>query len=225
MEPTKTYHLYTHANGFENLFRSKENYRYFLRRYEYFISPIADTLAWCLMPNHIHFLIRVKNEREIIEAFPETDQTSEGSQTSEVLRNLPQTSEVFRNLGGLRRGLTIEKRIPKQFGNLFNSYTKAFNKMYDRKGSLFIPNFKRKEISNDRYFTTIIHYIHANPVHHGFLKTIDDWPWSSFHELLTGERTFLKGDEVIEWFGNKEEFIKYHQQPIEVRTQAEFDIF
>ena len=69
MQPSKSYHLYTHANGFENLFQSEENYRYFLLRYEHFIPAVADTLAYCLMPNHIHFLIRVKTEAEIESAF------------------------------------------------------------------------------------------------------------------------------------------------------------
>ncbi len=67
MQSTATYHLYTH--GFENLFQSEENYRYFLRRYEHFIPSVADTLAYCFMPNHIHFLIRVKTEAEIESAF------------------------------------------------------------------------------------------------------------------------------------------------------------
>jgi len=38
MEPEKFYHIYNHANGSENLFRSDENYSYFLKRYEHFIT-------------------------------------------------------------------------------------------------------------------------------------------------------------------------------------------
>ena len=45
MHPELTYHLYTHANGFENLFQSAENYRYFLKRYEHFIPAVADTFV------------------------------------------------------------------------------------------------------------------------------------------------------------------------------------
>ncbi len=64
MQPDRSYHLYTHANGFENLFKSNENYRYFLKRYDHFIPSVADTLAWCLMPNHINFLARIKTQAE-----------------------------------------------------------------------------------------------------------------------------------------------------------------
>lgn len=37
-------------------------------------------------------------------------------------------------------------KIYQPFSNLFNSYTKAFNKRYDRTGSLFRVRFKREEI-------------------------------------------------------------------------------
>jgi hypothetical protein len=38
MLPGRTYHLYTHANGSENLFRCDENFRYFLKRYKEFTT-------------------------------------------------------------------------------------------------------------------------------------------------------------------------------------------
>lgn len=199
MESGKSYHIYTHANGSENLFRNQENFRYFLKRYEVYIPVVADTLAWCLMPNHLHLLVRIKSEEEILKAY---------SQTSEVL--LPRNI----NLGGFGKGLTpIEKRISKQFSNLFNSYTKSYNKIYGRMGSLFIPNFKRKEITTDSYFTSIIHYIHHNPVHHGFVKHLGDWPWSSYHDLLLTQLSAVR-QEVIDWFGNREQFIRFHQQAL-----------
>jgi hypothetical protein len=38
MLPGRTYDLYTHANGSRNLFRSDENFRYFLKRYKEFTT-------------------------------------------------------------------------------------------------------------------------------------------------------------------------------------------
>ena len=195
MESGKSYHLYTHANGFENLFNTDENYRYFLQRYEYFIPSVADTFAYCLMPNHIHFLIRIKTEEQIISTF-----------------------------GKFQTFQKLEARVSKQFANLFSSYTQAFNKMYVRNGSLFIPNFKRKEITDDSYFTQLIHYIHANPVHHGFVKNLADWRWSSYPLLLSENPSLLMREEVINWFGNKTEFEQFHQQAIELRIKTKIDL-
>lgn len=194
MEPNKLYHVYTHANGFENLFKSQENYRYFLQRYQYFIPPVAETLAWCLMPNHLHLLIKTKSEEEILKAFPQTFKVS---------------NTDAKDLKGLG---PVEKRISKQFSNLFNSYTKAYNIRYKRRGTLFIPNFKRKEITDNRYLTTIICYIHKNPVHHGFVSTLQDWNWSSYHDLLLNNGSLIHTDFVIKWFGNAEGFQLAHQR-------------
>ncbi|MFZ5999425.1 MAG: hypothetical protein ACOYW3_02885, partial [Bacteroidota bacterium] len=83
----------------------------------------------------------------------------------------------------------------------------------------FMHSFKRQEITSDSYFTKVIHYIHANPVHHGFVKAIIDWPWSSYPTLKAGESSaWLDTEFVLGWFGGKDQFIEFHQQPIEVRT-------
>ena len=67
LEPDHFYHIYNHANGIENLFRTEDNYHYFLKKYHQHISPIAETWAYCLMPNHFHFLVRIKEEKDLIE--------------------------------------------------------------------------------------------------------------------------------------------------------------
>ncbi|MCU0353211.1 MAG: transposase [Cytophagales bacterium] len=51
------YHIYNQGNNGEQVFYTRENYLYFLRKYRQHVSPYCDTLAYCLMPNHFHFLI------------------------------------------------------------------------------------------------------------------------------------------------------------------------
>lgn len=185
MQPETFYHIYNHANGSENLFRSDENYRFFLEKWSKHIEPIADTYAYCLMPNHIHFLVRFKSQVKIESTFGKF--------------------ETFQKL---------EYKLSKQFANIFSSYTQAFNKMYDRKGSLFRANFKRKEITSEDYLTNIIFYIHHNPLHHGFCEHIEDWPHSSYHAVISDKLTRIKRKEVQDWFGSKEELKSFHDQAI-----------
>lgn len=59
------YHIYNRGINRCDLFRETNDYRHFLRLYEKYIEPIADTYAWVLMPNHFHLLIRIKTEEEI----------------------------------------------------------------------------------------------------------------------------------------------------------------
>ncbi|MDO9554411.1 hypothetical protein [Rhodonellum sp.] len=66
LEPEWMYHIWTHASGSENLFRYAENYRYFLEKYTHYVYPIEDTFACCLMPNHLHLMVRFRIVEEII---------------------------------------------------------------------------------------------------------------------------------------------------------------
>jgi putative transposase len=192
--PGRLYHIYNHANGKENLFTNSDNYLFFLKRYQYFIEPIAETFAYCLMPNHLHVLVRIKSEANLQQAnrsFLAAKNISETDITPIATDQLP----TF---------------ISKTFGNLFSSYSQAFNKQQKRRGSLFMPNFKRKEIDSEHYYTKLIHYIHNNPVHHGFVAKMEDWTYSSYNAFLSNQPTKIVKEEVVSWFGSKQAFINYH---------------
>jgi putative transposase len=107
----------------------------------------------------------------------------------------------------------------QSFSNLFNAYTKAFNKKYKRTGSLFEHPFKRKLINDKEYLKTMVVYIHNNPVHHGFTKLSGDYPWSSYNTCISDKPSRIERYEVIGWFGNEVNFQtahKNHNDEIEI---------
>jgi putative transposase len=55
------FHIYNRGNNQENLFRISDNFEYFLRLYAVHVLPIADTYAYCLMCNHFHLVVRIKD--------------------------------------------------------------------------------------------------------------------------------------------------------------------
>lgn len=55
------YHIYNRGNNREPLFRESRNYAYFLNLYAKYINPIAETYAYCLLNNHFHLLVRIKD--------------------------------------------------------------------------------------------------------------------------------------------------------------------
>ncbi len=57
--PGHIYHIYNRGNNRENLFIEEINYAYFLRLYARYIHPVAVTLAYCLLGNHFHLLVRI----------------------------------------------------------------------------------------------------------------------------------------------------------------------
>jgi putative transposase len=193
MEPGQIYHVFNHANGWENLFTEQRNYHFFLEKMDRFLSPTIDIYAHCLMPNHFHLAVGIPELKELIK------------------RNID-----FDGLNEEDAG----KKISKQFSNLYNSYTQSFNNYYERMGSLFIPNMKVKEINDVASFCKVVHYIHANPVHHGFTYNIQDWPYSSFNSLISKVGHCKESQFVLNAFGGYEQFLKYHKQPITVRING-----
>ncbi|TXK52000.1 hypothetical protein FVR03_02665 [Pontibacter qinzhouensis] len=72
LEPNKYYHIYTRGNNKETLFRHPDNYHFFLQLYKKYAASFVDTFAYCLLPNHVHFLVQVKQEEALkLQAVPE----------------------------------------------------------------------------------------------------------------------------------------------------------
>ncbi len=198
--PEMYYHIYNHGNASDNIFLNDDNYSYFLNRYAFFVNPLVDTLAYCLLPNHFHFVVHIKKEEEICELHAE---------------KYPGKNELSTDL--------IPSFISQQFSNFFNAYSKAFNKAHNRKGKLFRLPFKRKLLDNDAYLLKAIHYVHANPVHHGFVKNMHDWTFSSIHAYETNGKTSIKKAQGLELFDGIEGFRRYHKQPVDVRYKIDMD--
>ena len=56
------YHLYNQGNNRRTLFFSESDYRTFMNLFKIRLLPYAEVTAWCLMPDHFHFLLRPKPE-------------------------------------------------------------------------------------------------------------------------------------------------------------------
>ena len=198
LRPNCSYHIFNHANGFENIFTVDDNYRFYLDKYQQYILPIAETYAYCLLPNHFHLVVRIRR-REVLE---------------EVFRNFKSTNfskfpklekvEVTDNM--------IEYYISKQFANLFSCYTQSFNKVNKRRGSLFLKNFRREPIENKAYFLNAVIYTHRNPVHHAFCDRYTDWSYTSFCEIKERNSQMIEVEKLLRMFGGQESFIDLHEQ-------------
>jgi putative transposase len=148
------------------------------------------------MPNHFHFLVRIKEESEIIQ--------------------VPITPDRVRNpVRGIHTDYLKIGSPSQQFSKLFNSYAQAFNKRTGRHGNLFERPFKRKTIDNEWYLKRVILYIHNNPVHHCFCTHPIEYPWSSYLTCISVKPTKLNRDKVIGWFDDQANFKFMHDQKIE----------
>ncbi len=192
MAPGQFYHVFNHANGRENLFVEEKNYSFFLQKLSKHILPACRIYAYCLMKNHFHLLVQARTEAELNQLWSKEEE-----------KELPVGKLIL--------------KTSKVYANLFSSYTQAFNKVYNRMGSLFIPSMKTEEVEGDASFCKVVHYIHANPVHHRFVDKIDKWKHSSYKIFLSNGQTNIERDYVLKIFGGIDMFLKYHEQPIDLK--------
>ncbi|MEM8485796.1 MAG: hypothetical protein AAF564_09620 [Bacteroidota bacterium] len=178
-EPDACYHLYNHAVGDEDLFRTAENYRYFMDRCVWYTQGMMDIHAYCMMPNHFHFLIKIK-PYEVLKGFFEGKSDFTACIDSKAISN----------------------QIGQQLGNWFNAYARAYNKRFNRRGRLFIERVRRKKVVDDAYMRQLVAYIHWNPVHHGFVAWPEDWMYSSYRlgdqGLFGDEQAFARLHREVE---------------------------
>ncbi len=215
LEHDRFYHIYNRGINRETIFRENDNYQYFLQLYKKYIPLIADTYAWCLMGNHFHLLVRIKEEREIgylPQKKPNPDRSERRCQVSgSSSHNANLTCQGLQDLTASKQQPSRKKPKPdKQFSHLFNAYAKSFNKKYNRSGALFLRPFRRKPVTNTKYLYALVHYIHHNPLIHKFVTNFEEYPWSSYHSILSAKPTNLQREQVIEWFDDTENFKYVH---------------
>ena len=188
LKPGVFYHIYNRGTNASEIFSDDSNYHHFLKLFEKYISSIADCYAWALMNNHFHFLVKIKDKKEII---------------------------IFQKEQKLRK-MKAEDRVFQQFSNFFNAYTKAYNKKISRTGSLFEHPFRRKKISEPEYFRQVILYIHTNPVKHKLCDHPIEYPWTSYLDFLSKKPKIIEKEIAVGWFDKIQDFKRMHDEMVDM---------
>lgn len=76
-KPNSFYHIYLSGEWPHTLFAASDDYKAFLQQYTKLLTPIVDTCAYCLLPNHFHFLVRVHSLSAQIAAWHAAGQLAE----------------------------------------------------------------------------------------------------------------------------------------------------
>jgi len=80
------------------------------------------------------------------------------------------------------------KEGKEELGTVFRRigarYVYWYNLKYKRSGHLFQDRYKSEAVETDKYFLTVLRYIHQNPIKSGIESDISKYPWSSYKEYL-----------------------------------------
>src|SRR4051794_16059206 len=157
-QPNEVYHTYNQGNNKQIIFRYRNDYLTFLSLFKKVVYPHTSVIAYCLMPNHFHFMLST-DERCI-------EKIQQGGLTLDTLTN------------GFRKLLSSYTRIHNsrynQSGSLFRQKTK--NKSLSELQKLVLPK------DNRDYYFSCFHYIHQHPLKAGLVKKLEDWEYSSFKD-------------------------------------------
>lgn len=92
-------------------------------------------------------------------------------------------------------------RIWREHGGLEGDITQSRQRKGER--GLWQRRFYEHTCRDDDDLKRCVDYCHVNPLKHGLVEKVADWPWSSFHRYLKlGEYTKEWGS-CSEWYGNE----------------------
>jgi putative transposase len=193
------YHVYNRSINKEVMFRSENNYNFFLKRWRDYLGPYVDTYSFALVPNHFHFTIRINKPDEAYMNAVKLENT-------QAARKFEQGE------------IPLYEFLEDQMKRFLSSYSKAFNAQNNREGSLMQKRFKRVCLKDEFHIAYMIAYHHHNPLHHGMVKDYQNWKYTSFNAIMETKPTRLVRDAILQIYFNgdlvraKEEFIRYHDE-------------
>ncbi len=157
--PNNIYHIYNQGNNRQQIFFTRKDYLVFLTLYKRLFPPNCSTIAWCLMPNHFHFMVH-------------TDERCNVSIKQGNIYLDPVTNSIRKLLSGYARIFNNEY---KHTGSVFRQKTKSkcLSAITIEPGSSFLIQ---------EYYVNCFHYIHQNPVVAKLSKRLEDWEFSSFRD-------------------------------------------
>jgi putative transposase len=186
------FHVYNRGNNSQRIFFNRNNYLYFLDKVKEYILPYADIIAWCLMPNHFHFMIEVLHEE-----LPISTHRVTSSHPVSKLRSLNDSIAIM--LRSYTRAINIQEN---RTGALFQEGTKSIclslhelSPAYFRTASGIVGNISLPEVE---YLNICYNYIHQNPAKNGLVKKPEDWEFSSYRDYFCGRNgSFVNKENAI----------------------------
>ena len=71
-----------------------------------------------------------------------------------------------------------------QVARLHNGKATQWNREDASPGRKVWHRFSDRRIRGDRHYFATLNYVHANPVHHGYVAKATEWPWNSLDHYM-----------------------------------------
>lgn len=106
--------------------------------------------------------------------------------------------------------------LSKIMTKILSHYATWFNVKYLRTGSLFGSRYKSEPVEDERYFLSLVRYIHQNPIKAGMVKRVEEYEYSSYNDYISDGMKLVDTKFVLELLNDdiekaREEFIDFHK--------------
>lgn len=91
-------------------------------------------------------------------------------------------------------------------------YAQHHNVENGRTGHLFQNRFRSEVVETDKYFLTVLRYIHQNPLKARMVEDMRDYKWSSFKDYLTEDHLIIDSTFALGYFADIKDFTKFMQE-------------
>lgn len=99
------------------------------------------------------------------------------------------------------------------FKRICGRFVYWYNIKYRRVGHLFQDRFKSEPVDSEKYFLTVMRYIHQNPVKAGMCKRVEEYAHSSYSEYI-GANDLVDTDYVLA-LTTVEEFVGLNHENVD----------
>ena len=141
LEEGQTYHIYNKSTSGNRMFENEVDYIDFLEKWRKYFGHYLETFAFCLVPNHFHFLVQVKLVNNGLRKQIESEATKAGA--AYISKQVPLSTFLSDQL--------------RRFGS---SVSLSHRAKHSRDGPLFVGKIKRIALKSDPHILYVLCYIH-----------------------------------------------------------------
>ncbi|MGI6718774.1 MAG: hypothetical protein ACOX4D_06490 [Bacteroidales bacterium] len=201
MFPLEDFHIYNQGNNGEMIFHDRQDRQKFINEIKHYLEPVAYVYCHALLFNHFHFVIKIKSPSKILKLI-ETD------------KDVAKFAQKFIE-AGKSKAYIAARIVSEKLRIFFSKYASYFNIKYDRSGSLFRKNYKRRRITSPVYLRNCIIYVNTNVTHHNPRISYKDYEWCSYNDFLNPNYIKDLNKRFFDFyglFGDIENFIYLHER-------------
>ena len=148
-----------------------------INNWKYFDGVKYDLIAYVVMPNHVHVLIKTKADYSLAKIV-----WGWKTYVSKFVNGRPDIYEKFIKSFDNKKSITFNTAPLERLRH--HKPAKSCGEPRKCKQSIWNREYWDRFIRDENHFKSAIEYIHNNPIKAGLVKSCKDWKWSSVHNLL-----------------------------------------